>query len=70
MARVEIEDTDPKKSPVPYSVVRKILEWESGLLRVTQSTSHTVKDGIQYMLQKQMDTRVDWQGSALAGVER
>jgi len=30
MARVEIGDTDPEKSPVPYSVVRKILSWETG----------------------------------------
>ncbi len=30
MARVEIGDTDPQKSPVPYSVVRKILAWETG----------------------------------------
>ena len=45
MALVEIDDTDIKKSPVPYSVVRKILEWETAC-RVTQSTSHTVKGGI------------------------
>jgi hypothetical protein len=30
MARVKVGDTDPKKSPVPYSVVRKILSWETG----------------------------------------
>ena len=30
MTRVEIGDTDPTKSPVPYSVVRKILSWETG----------------------------------------
>jgi hypothetical protein len=30
MAKVEIADTDPQKSPAPYSVVRKILEWETG----------------------------------------
>jgi hypothetical protein len=30
MARVEVGDTDPKKSPVPYTVVRKILSWETG----------------------------------------
>jgi hypothetical protein len=30
MARVEIGDTDPTKSPAPYSVVRKILSWETG----------------------------------------
>jgi hypothetical protein len=43
MARVEIGDTDPRKSPAPYSVVRKILEWDTGPLagslsqQVTQS---------------------------------
>jgi len=31
MARVEVGDTDPKKSPVPYSVVRKIISWETGM---------------------------------------
>jgi hypothetical protein len=30
MARGEIADTDAKKSPIPYSVVRKILSWETG----------------------------------------
>lgn len=30
MARVEVGETDPNKSPVPYSVVRKILSWETG----------------------------------------
>jgi hypothetical protein len=30
MARVEIGDTDPKKSPIPYSVVRRIIAWETG----------------------------------------
>jgi hypothetical protein len=30
MARVEIADTDPNKSAAPYSVVRKIIEWETG----------------------------------------
>jgi hypothetical protein len=29
MARVEIGDTDPIKSPASYSVVRKILSWET-----------------------------------------
>jgi hypothetical protein len=33
MARVEVDDTDPTKSPVPYSVVRKILSWETGPFR-------------------------------------
>jgi hypothetical protein len=30
MARVEVGDTDPLKSPVPYSVVGKIIRWETG----------------------------------------
>jgi hypothetical protein len=30
MARVEVGDTDPQKSPVPYSVVRRIVSWETG----------------------------------------
>jgi hypothetical protein len=30
VARVEVGDTDAKKSPIPYSVVRKILSWETG----------------------------------------
>jgi hypothetical protein len=32
MTRVEIGDTDPTKSPVPYSVVREILSWETGVI--------------------------------------
>jgi hypothetical protein len=43
MVRVEIADT---KGEVPYSVVRKIVSWETGPISgVTQSASHTVKDG-------------------------
>jgi hypothetical protein len=42
MARIEIDDT---KGDAPYSVVRKIVSWETGSARVTQSASHTVKDG-------------------------
>jgi hypothetical protein len=33
MARVEVGDTDANRSPVPYSVVKKIIEWETGPLR-------------------------------------
>jgi hypothetical protein len=33
IARVEIADTDRTKSPVPYSVVRRIVEWETGPAR-------------------------------------
>ncbi|MGA2372689.1 MAG: hypothetical protein ACLP3R_01280 [Candidatus Korobacteraceae bacterium] len=43
MARVEVGDTDASKSPVPYSVVRKILSWETGAGGVNLSSSHTVK---------------------------
>jgi hypothetical protein len=42
IARVMVGDTDPKKSPVPYSVVRKILSWETGGIRghsVSKSSS-------------------------------
>jgi hypothetical protein len=45
IARVEVGDTDAEKSPIPYSVVRKIVTWETGRGGVIQSTSHTVKDG-------------------------
>ena len=30
MARVAVGDTDPEKSPAPYSVVRRIVSWETG----------------------------------------
>jgi hypothetical protein len=42
IARVEIGDTD---SPVPYSVVRRIIRWETGFFRVPQSSSTPVKEG-------------------------
>jgi hypothetical protein len=43
MARIEVGDT---KGDAPYSVVREIVSWETGgRLGVTQSASHTVKDG-------------------------
>jgi len=42
MARIEIGDT---QGEAPYSVVRKIVSWETGAARVTQSASHTVKEG-------------------------
>lgn len=38
IARVEIGTTDSLKSPVPYSVVRKIVSWETGQ-SVTKSHS-------------------------------
>lgn len=44
MARVEVDDT---KGDAPYSVVRKIVSWETGpSFGVTQSSSHTVKEGM------------------------
>jgi hypothetical protein len=30
MARVQVDDTHPKNSPIPYSVVREILCWDTG----------------------------------------
>ena len=30
MALIEVGDKDPSKSPIPYSVVRKIVSWETG----------------------------------------
>ena len=45
ISRVEIGDTDPQKSPVPYSVVKRIVQWETGGLsgsishQITQSRS-------------------------------
>jgi hypothetical protein len=42
MAHIEIGDT---KGDAPYSVVRKIISWETGPRRVTRSASHTVKEG-------------------------
>jgi len=41
-ARVEIGDT---KGDAPYSVVRKIISWETGVVRGHSVSSHTVKDG-------------------------
>ena len=46
MARVEIGDTDPHRSPAPYSVVRKILEWETGPRR-GQSVNKSHSQGRQ-----------------------
>jgi hypothetical protein len=37
MARVEVGDTDHKKSPAPYSVVRRVVSWETG-----GNTGHSV----------------------------
>jgi hypothetical protein len=43
IVRVEVADTDAGKSPVPYSVVRKILSWDTGAGGFNPSSSHTVK---------------------------
>lgn len=41
-ARVVIGDTDAERSPIPYSVVRRILSWETGAnLRQSVSKSHS-----------------------------
>lgn len=42
IARVEVADT---KGDAPYSKVEKIISWETGAGGVTQSSSHTVKEG-------------------------
>jgi hypothetical protein len=48
MARVEVGDTDPEKSPVPYSVVRKIVAWETGA-GPGQSVSKSHSQGRQHL---------------------
>jgi hypothetical protein len=55
MARVEVGDTDPEKSPVPYSVVRKIIAWETGA-GAGQSVSKSHSQGWQPL--KETDTEV------------
>jgi len=40
IARVAVGDTDPEKSPVPYSVVKKIVRWETGSPGQSISKSH------------------------------
>jgi len=40
MARVELGETDPTKSPVPYSVVKKIVRWETGSTGQSVTKSH------------------------------
>lgn len=44
MARVQVGDTE--KSAAPYSIVQKIVAWETGPCGVTQSSSHTIKEGM------------------------
>jgi hypothetical protein len=55
MARVEVGDTDPQKSPVPYSVVRKIVSWETGA-GLGQSVSKSHSQGRQRL--RDTDTEV------------
>ena len=55
VARVAVGDTDPEKSPVPYSVVRRIVSWETGA-REGQSVSKSHSQGRQPL--KQTDTEV------------
>jgi len=55
MARVEVGDTDPKKSPAPYSVVQRILSWETGAFPC-HSVSKSHSQGRQPL--KGMDTEV------------
>jgi hypothetical protein len=55
MARVEVGDTDPEKSPVPYSVVRRIVSWETGVVSgISVNQSHS--QGRQRL--KEADTEV------------
>jgi hypothetical protein len=55
MARVQVGDTDPEKSPVPYSVVRRIVSWETGA-GPGQSVSKSHSQGWQPL--KQTETGV------------
>jgi hypothetical protein len=55
MARVEVGDTDPEKSPVPYSVVRRIVSWETSAGQ-GQSVSKSHSQGRQPL--KETDTEV------------
>ena len=61
MARVEVGDTDPKKSPVPYSVVRRIVSWETGGIS-GHSVSKSHSQGRQRLKAKrQRFPESDWQ---------
>jgi hypothetical protein len=55
MARVEVGDTDPEKSPVPYSVVRRIVSWETGVFP-GNSVSKSHSQGWQHL--KETDTEI------------
>ena len=55
IARVEVGDTDPEKSPVPYSVVRRIVSWKTGgVSGISVNQSHS--QGRQHL--KGTDTEV------------
>lgn len=58
MCRVEVRDT---KGSAPYSVVRKIISWETGSARVTQSPSHTVNFSLGNSLREKEDVPAAWQ---------
>ena len=55
MARVKVGDTDRKRSPVPYSVVRKIVSWDTGR-NTGNSVSKSHSQGRQGL--KGMETEV------------
>jgi hypothetical protein len=54
MARVEVGDTDPEKSPVPYSVVRRIMTWDTGA-SPGQSVSKSHSQGRQRLRDTEPD---------------
>jgi hypothetical protein len=64
IAHIEIGDT---KGDAPYSVVRKIVSWETGSLRVTQSASHTVKDGSAKVHEMNESQAIDGKRSGVRG---
>jgi len=67
-ARVEIGDT---KGPAPYSVVRRIIEWETGspCHLISISSSHGRHAGSAVDEQVSKDSLAVFEASALAGVE-
>lgn len=84
MARIEVGDTDSRRSPIPYSVVRNILSWETGGVHgsisqpVTQSRKAQDKRRRMSAMQRSADKQAQapkrpsfriGKGSALAGVE-
>ena len=45
MVTVKVGDTDPKFSPIPYSVVRELLVWKTGALSRINLQDSTFKEG-------------------------